>query len=245
MGSAVAQELALAHPERVERLVLIATSPRIGASPVVSELLRDGLVEGAWKQAVEARGLRFPEDAWELRPRDVDPEGPAWLVEAWVAEPGADPEHLAAILPETADVPLGTWIGALRMLNTQDTRARLEHLRVPTLVLAPIQDADFPEEPHQRELRAAPPRAREQPDPPWWWTRYRPRAAGDGPQDDQGHNLHWAAPDPVARDLAAFLRPGGAPTDELSYLELDRLGVEPHGALVLGPDRPDLRATPR
>ena len=237
MGSVVAQEIALTHPERVERLVLIGTSPRMGASPVVNTMLRDGLVEGPWKETIEARGLRFPADAWVLLPGDLDPQIETWLAENWVAEVGADPAHLGAIVPETARVPLGTWIGALRMLLAHDARSRLSDLRVPTLVLSPIQDVFFPEEPDQRELRSALQRASATHGTTWFWKRYGRRALGEGPQDDLGHNLHWSAPGPVARDLAAFLRPAGAPTRELAFLEGDgipRLRVEEGGALVLG-----------
>lgn len=241
MGSVVAQEIALAHPERVERLVLIGTSARMAGSAVVKDMLRDGLVEGSWKERIEARGLRFPADAWALLPGDLDPEIETWLAENWVVELGADPAHLAAIVPETARVPLGTWIGALRMQLAHDARARLADLRVPTLVLAPIQDVFFPEEPDQRELRAALQKASEANGTPWYWKRYGRRTPGDGPQDDLGHNLHWAAPGPVARDLAAFLRPGGTPTDAIAFLEggeVLRLRVEEGGALVLGPAAP-------
>lgn len=236
MGSVVAQEIALAHPERVERLVLIGTSARMGGSPVLKDMLRDGLVEGPWKESIEARDLRFPADAWALRPGALDPQIETWLAQNWVAEVGADPEHLRAIVPETASVPLGTWIGALRMQLAHDARARLADLRVPTLVLSPIQDVFFPEEPDQRELRSALQEASAVHGTTWYWKRYGRRAPSGGPQDDLGHNLHWAAPGPVARDLAAFLRPGGAPTSELAFLEGDDvlgLRVEEGGALVL------------
>ena len=242
MGSAVAQELALANPERVARLVLIASSARMAGNPVLESALRDGLVEGPWKDALQARGLRFPTDAWQLEPRDVDPGIEAWLAENWVAELGTDPAHLGAIVPETASVPLGTWIGTLRMLLAHDARERLAGLRVPTLVLAPIQDALFPEEPDQRELRSALASASASHGTPWFWKRYGRRPPGDGPQDDLGHNLHWPAPDPVARDMASFLRDGGTPTGELAFLEGDsvpRLRVEPDGATVLGSGAPE------
>jgi len=248
MGSVVAQEIALVHPERVERMVLIGTSARMAGSRMVKEVLRDGLVEGPWKQTIEDRGLRFPADAWALLPRDLDPQIETWLAEHWVAEVGADPEHLMAIVPETAGVPLGTWIGALRMQLAHDARARLADLRAPTLVLSPIQDVFFPEDPDQRELRTALRAAAETHGTPWTWKRYGRREPGDGPQDDLGHNLHWAAPGPVARDLAAFLRPGGAPTEELAFLEGDpalHLRVMQTGALVLGSAAPTAAASER
>ncbi|HEX6813583.1 MAG TPA: alpha/beta hydrolase [Planctomycetota bacterium] len=239
MGSVVAQEIALTHPGRIDRLVLIGTSSRMAGSPILKDMMSDGLVEGAWKKAVEARGLRFPADAWAMSPRDLDPQIETWLAANWVAEPGADPAHVAAIVPETASVPLGTWIGALRMQLAHDGRERLAALRAPTLVLFPIQDMFFQEDPDQRDLRAALQRASATHGTKWFWKRYGRRAPGEGPQNDLGHNLHWAAPGPVARDLAAFLRPDGAPTADLAFLEggeAPRLAVEAGGALVLGPE---------
>ena len=119
--------------------------------------------------------------------------------ENWVVEPGTEPELLARILRETARTPLGTWIGVLRALEEHDNLERLEDLRVPTLVLWPIQDAFFPEEPDQRELRASLARAHARHGTPWAWKRYgRVPLPEAGPQDDLGHNLQWAAPEAVA-----------------------------------------------
>lgn len=232
LGSVVAQELALAAPERVGKLVLIGTSAKIGGNPLAGEMLRDGLVEGAWKDALVAQGLRFPDDAWARTPLDADPDAARWVAQEWVAEPGADPALLAAIADETLRTPLGTWIGVLRALGEHDARARLADLRAPTLVIWPAADAFFPEEPDQRELREALGSAEARHGTPWAWKRY-----GRGePGADLGHNGHWAAPDVLARDVARFLAQG-APTHELVYLaggDEPRVEVEEEGALVLG-----------
>jgi pimeloyl-ACP methyl ester carboxylesterase len=236
MGSVAAQELALGHPERVERIVLIGTSARFAGNPPTESFLRAGLVEGPWRELVLERGLAFPRDAWALTPLELAPELEAWLAGSWVVEPGADPKLLAAILPDTARTPLGSWIGVLRALGAHDNRERLRDLRAPTLVLWPIQDMFFSEEPDQSELRAALAAATARHGTPWWWKRYgRTPATPGGPQTDLGHNLQWAAPHAVARDLAAFLRPDGEPTDELSFLEGDppRTRTLPTGALLL------------
>ncbi|HEX6883583.1 MAG TPA: alpha/beta hydrolase [Planctomycetota bacterium] len=236
LGSLVGQELALVHPERVERLVLIGSSARFGDCPPLQALVVEGLVEGPWKEAVLARGLAFPRDAWALEPRAL-PGAEAFLAENWVAEPGTDPALLAAILTETVRVPLGTWIGVPRALQSSDNRARLAALRAPTLVLAAVQDGLFPVEPVQRELCEALAGAHARHGTPWAWKRYgRALPADNGAPTDLGHNFHWAVPGAVARDLAAFLRPGGAPTEEESFLDPSgaRVVHRPHGARVLG-----------
>lgn len=236
LGSLVGQELALARPGRVERLVLVASSARFGHCPPLQELVVDGLVEGPWKEAVLARGLAFPRDAWTLEPRALA-GAEAWLGANWVSEPGADPELLAAILAETARVPLGTWIGVPRGLRGSDNRERLAELRAPTLVLGALQDVLFPEEPVQRELREALAGAHARHGTAWAWKRYgRAPLQDSGVPSDLGHNFLWAAPAAVARDLAAFLRPDGAPTEEETFLEpaSGRVAHRPTGAHVLG-----------
>lgn len=233
LGTFVGQELALSHPERVERLVLLATTARVGGNPVTRSFLLDGLVEGPWKEALVERGLAFPRDAWALVPSEI--AGAAdWLAENWVVELGTDPALLAAMHAETVRVPLSAWLGVQRALLDHDNRERLADLRVPTLVLWPIQDAFFPEQPDQSELRAALARAHERHGTPWAWKRYgREPLPASGVQSDIGHNFHWAVPGAVARDLAAFLRPGGAPTTEETYLAPEATHRE-DGALVLG-----------
>ena len=73
---------------------------------------------------------------------------------------------------------------------------------------------------------------------PWAWKRYgRAPYAESGPVQDLGHNFHWSTPEVVARDLAAFLRPGGAPTDEEAFIApgTSNVTLAARGATVLGP----------
>lgn len=209
LGSAVAQELALDHPERVERTVWIATSARFAHNPAAERFLRDELVEGAWKRAAEERGLAFPGEVWSVTPLELVPDVEAWLRANWAVERGADPELLEEIARDAAQTPLGTWIGTLRALLELDQRERLADLRVPTLVIWPVQDAFFPLEPDQRELRQALRCAAKDHGTPWTWKQYgsAPLAEPSAPQTDFGHNLIWSAPERVARDLAEFLAP--------------------------------------
>ncbi len=219
MGSLVAQEIALSHPERVFSLVLLASSTSMVGNPVARDYLRDERIEGAWRQALVARGMRWPEEAYRLTPLDVGPEAYTWMIENWVTEPLAEPALLAAIAPETARVPIGTWLGAIRVQLETDHGRRLERLAVPTLALWATQDVVFPEAPWEVALRSALGRAAAGSRVPMFWKRYgrRPLPADGIPAAELGHNFHWAAPGEVARDLAAFLRPGGAPTAELYY----------------------------
>jgi pimeloyl-ACP methyl ester carboxylesterase len=239
MGSVVAQELALEHPERVTRIVLIGSTARMSGNPVLKGILQEELVEGPWKRGIEERGLRFPADAWARMPGEADPKAEAWIAANWVAEPGTDPAFLGEVLPETARTPLATWIGALRGQLEHDNVERLAELRTPALVLWSIQDPIFVEE-DQRLLRASLARATAAHGTTWFWKRYGRKPATEGaPQSDLGHNLQWAAFEPVARDLAAFLRDGGAPTKELAYLAGDvrpAVRIAPGEALVIGSD---------
>ena len=97
----------------------------------------------------------------------------------------------------------------------------------------------FPLEPDQRELRESLASAHARHGTSWAWKRYgREPMPASGVQSDLGHNLQWAATEAVARDLAAFLRPDGAPTSEETFLEpgpSPRAVSRPEGALVLGP----------
>lgn len=220
MGSLVAQELALEHAERVGRLVLLATAARTRDHPVIGEFLFAGLVEGAWREALLAKGHAFPDDVYELTPVEADPDVKRWLAENWVVEVSADPEFLASVLDETARIPLGTWLGVVRVMNDLDNTRRLRALSVPTLVIWPTQDVTFVAA-DQLELRTALDAAVQACRTRYFFKEYgrRPLPASGLQEDDLGHNLQWGAPEAVARDLAAYLREGGEPTSDLPYAE--------------------------
>jgi pimeloyl-ACP methyl ester carboxylesterase len=234
MGSVVAQELALTHPERIERLVLLGTTAGGSDNRAVSDFLISGLVEGPWKRALEAKGLRFPEDVYELTPIDADPEAERWMAENWVTEPLADPAFLAAIVPETARVKLGTWIGATRALLRRDNRKRLEGLTVPTFIAWGTQDTLLPRTPDQDNLLAALDVAAKAGRTRYVWKQYGERPASDSqPPDDVAHNLPWAVPEGLARDVAAFLKTG-APTSDLFYGSPDGgIATRPGAAVII------------
>jgi pimeloyl-ACP methyl ester carboxylesterase len=234
MGSFVAQELALDHPERVDSVVLIGTGAKLVGNVVLQQYIVDEPVEGSWKAGFQAQGYAFPGDVYTRTPAEGSAEALGWIESFWVVEPAADPEFIAAIVPETAATRMGTWIGAARALLATDNGDRLEDLTVPALVLWATQDAVFSAG-DQDELLARLDVAAASCDSRWVYKQYgkRPLPA-DGVPDDIGHNTQWALPHAVARDVDAWLRTG-EPTKELHYAAEDdpqKIVVE-HGAAVV------------
>lgn len=154
----------------------------------------DETIERDWRPKLEQRGYSFPGGVYELTPRDVDPDIERWLLANWVVEECADPTLLGAIARETANVPLGTWIGVARAVLGFDHRARLRELSRPTLNITAPEDPICPAEPDQRELHEALELVARR------GVHIVERRYGTG----LGHNFHWAVPDAVARDVAAF-----------------------------------------
>lgn len=129
MGGVLAQQFALDHPTRVERLVLVSTFAR----------LRAGL-SGLWyflSRAVLVHTVGLPKQA-ELVARRVfpAPEQDALRAELVRVISQADPR---------------AYRGAMRALGTFNSTPRLKELRAPTLVVTGAADTTVP--PHvQREL---------------------------------------------------------------------------------------------
>jgi pimeloyl-ACP methyl ester carboxylesterase len=215
MGSFVAQEVALTAPDRVDRLVLVATAGRGQGNPVLRDYVLEEPVEGSWRKALEAAGKAFPEEVYGLTPRAADPDVERWLAASWDVDPVADPALVARIVEETAEVRLGTWIGATRGMLAMDNRERLRDLRVPALVLWGRQDAIFTE-PDQEEIRAALAAAQAAHGTPWAFKTYGalPLPPSGAQESDLGHNLQWEAPEAVAADILALVETG-SPTGDL------------------------------
>ncbi len=108
-GGQIAQQVALDHPQRVNRLSLLCTraSPFPAFASVVASL-RDGTAD---KEASVAR--------WFSRDELAEPDSVAVAVRAWLR--GADPHR---------------WAEALEMISTFDVLDRLHRVSAPTDVVA-------------------------------------------------------------------------------------------------------------
>lgn len=215
MGSLVAQEIAFTHPDRLDRLVLVGTTNSGVDNPVLRDYLLAEPIEGSWKAALEAKGYTFPDDVYDLTPLDADPDAESWMAINWVVDPVADPAFIADIVPETARIKLGTWIGAARALVATDNTARLAQLSVPTLVIWATQDGIFPESPDQTSLLAALDAAADHCLTTYHWKQYglAPLPPSGFQESDIGHNVQWGAPREVAADIARYLLTGGPTRD--------------------------------
>lgn len=225
MGSAVAQELALNHSGRVNGLVLIGTFVNGKESVTVNDFLIGELVEKTFRTELEKRpGFHWPADAWSLTPNDLGEEAMAFLQDLWVVDPVAADAFVQAILPETANVKLGVWIGVIKALAQMDNREALKNLKKPTLILWATQDNAFPAEPDQQRVKEAFQAAAQTNGTRIIYKVYGkiPLPASGMQENDLGHNLHWGAPDEVAADIASFIQ-HGFPTPGLPYANPDNI----------------------
>jgi pimeloyl-ACP methyl ester carboxylesterase len=211
MGSVVAQQLALDRPGRVEGIILVATSANLTNNAVVRDYVLKEPVMGSWKKALDAKGITSPEAVWNATPRDADPNADDWILKNWDVDPVADQDFIKAIVPETAVVKMGTWIGATEALLAFDNTARLASLSVPALVLWGTQDAIFYKDPDQTGLLAALKASKA----PFVWKQYGTTAlpASGFQENEIGHNVQWEAPREVAADILSFIRTGKPTAD--------------------------------
>jgi pimeloyl-ACP methyl ester carboxylesterase len=120
LGSFVAQSLAISHPERVERLVLIGSAAAVKGHAGLSEFLSD--VSG-WQDAPDRAQIR------EFQEGTVYAPIPRWFLEAVIAE--------------SAKVPLHVWRAALAGLLAADLTERLAEIRRPAWIVWGDRDAIF------------------------------------------------------------------------------------------------------
>lgn len=120
-GSFTAQALALQHPERVSRLVLVGSGTHAGTE----------LLSGFFEQAVQPL---------------VDPV-PAEFIREFQASTAFQPlapEFLDRVVAESAKLPARVWRDVLAGLLAVDLRGELHRIGVPTLIVWGDHDAIFP-----------------------------------------------------------------------------------------------------
>jgi pimeloyl-ACP methyl ester carboxylesterase len=126
MGGLIAQELALAHPEQIQTLMLLSSCAR-----------------------VDERGKAIIE-SWGELPRLVDPTTGARLSLPWVytnalfATPGAIEEIIAQIVANPFPPSAQGIYGQSRAISRCDTSGRLGAIDCPTLVLVGSEDILLP-----------------------------------------------------------------------------------------------------
>ncbi|KFA91632.1 alpha/beta fold hydrolase [Archangium violaceum] len=120
MGSFIAQQVALEHPQRVQALVLIGSAPTVHDNAVAAEL----------KSVVDTLS---------------EPIDPAFVREfqAGTFYRPIPPSFLDTAVSESLKVPARVWKAALDGLIAEDHSARLRDISVPTLVVGGDRDGFF------------------------------------------------------------------------------------------------------
>lgn len=167
LGGMVAQELALRRPELVRRLVLLATAAAVQAGDAYHR-------HAAHCLDLLSEGRDMPAIAQALMPQLVSQR--------------ALPAGLALAQHCLAQVHPATWRRALQALQGFDRRAALEHIHVPTLVVAGADDRVTPPATLQSLAAAI-------------------GGAHCATLPDAGHLPHLEQPDAFDELLLDFLRP--------------------------------------
>jgi non-heme chloroperoxidase len=113
MGSLIAARVAMMHPERVTRLVLIGAFATLNGNAVVEAFWRD-----------EVAHLSDP----------VDPDFARSFQMASLAGP-VDPRLIDGAVAESLRLPASVWKGVLRALLDDNHTNRLREIRVPALII--------------------------------------------------------------------------------------------------------------
>lgn len=131
MGSFIAHQAAIEHPDRVSGLVLIGSAPTAAGNPGIIELLE--VVSGF-----------------------TDPIDPAFIHD-FQTSTAATPlprDFLALIIRESQKVPAAVWQQALAGLAAEDHGNALSRITAPTVILWGDEDELFPA-PDQQALASA------------------------------------------------------------------------------------------
>jgi 3-oxoadipate enol-lactonase len=124
MGGMIAQELALTYPDRVDRLVLLATYPRL--RPGVHDPWLDAWLH-AWERGMDSSSFEICMMPWMVSPAFMAQHD---LVEAALVEALRDPYPASA-----AGIA-----GQVAACRAHDARDRLAGIAAPTLVLVGADD---------------------------------------------------------------------------------------------------------
>lgn len=220
LGSFVAQEIALKHPKRVKKLILIGSAADGKAARALTTSFFRPFFFEPWKELLTAKNSSFvwPRDAYSVTPNDLGPDGCIATKQYWVAELGAPQDYLTDIYNETIETRMGVWAGVVRALADFDNTEALAGLHSPTLVLWATQDVFFQSE-QQQTLKASLTKAYQHHKTPIFHKTYgkKPLSEETGNQDsDLGHNLQWSAPKQVAMDVIQFIV-NGSPLNNRPY----------------------------
>jgi pimeloyl-ACP methyl ester carboxylesterase len=246
MGSVVARAVALAHPEYAAKLVLIGTpgpepGGTIGAAGLTG-LPKDSvggsgpLEVHAWQKTLAARGLAWPQGAFNIRLIDFDPNAVADLTTYWNISKVAPEAFALALSAQTALVPLKYW--DIDPTPVTAPPERLDTLAVPTLVLWGTQDGIMKKPSQDKLLATLREAARRNKAMSFTWKQYgvRPLTVSGQQSDDLGHEIVWEAPDELAADLDSFITTG-QPTGDLYHTDapanLHRIVTEPGKAILV------------
>lgn len=137
IGGMVGQWLAVNHPDRIQRLILIATSAHPGNPE-------------SWHQRAET--VRADGTVATIADAIVS----RWVTPGWAAEHGQEVRTLRKMLAAT---PVEGYAGCCEAIADFDLRDELSEIGAPTLVLSGADDPSLPPE-HQRLIAAAVPDAR-------------------------------------------------------------------------------------